>query len=191
MGLPLLNELQTLLHEEKTSQKTDLVLLERADKLLGHLQSVLNHSDEGLNDYDADELATQMAGLQILGKKDYREVMDDFAKVDTHGVSKQFFKFIDQVDDPRQSKDFLDKRSADDLLTYVATTHGQSVIDSWKKAIEAAQNGDKKSLIQIKDNVAKMFKWYTGQYGALKAHFKVGGAFDDLITKEDPAPEVK
>ena len=181
MALTLLNELQEIRLEERENQENSFLLVERVDKLLGHLHAMLGSAKEPLADVDSDELATQMAGLQLLGKKDNRESMDDFAKVDSAGVSKMFYNFLDQVDDPRQAKNFLKNRSADELLTYIATTHAPSVIEQWKKTIEQAQSGDSAALERIKTAVSKMFAFYQQQYNAMKSHLKVGGSFDPIV----------
>jgi hypothetical protein len=55
------------------------------------------------------------------------------------------------------------------------------VVSDWKNAIEAAQNGDVKSLAKIKDAVNKMYTFYQAQFNKLHSHFKVGGSFDDLV----------
>jgi|694.fasta_scaffold03827_35 hypothetical protein len=181
MAFELLNELQTLMQEDKSKKQQEFLLVERVDKLLGHLHAMLANKENPLEDVDVEELSTQLAGLQLLGKKDHRDAMDDFSKLDQAGVSKNFYKFLDQIDDPRQTPDFNDKRSADDLLKYIATTHAPSVVSDWKNAIEAAQNGDVKSLAKIKDAVNKMYTFYQAQFNKLHSHFKVGGSFDDLV----------
>jgi hypothetical protein len=187
-ALELLNELQGLLTEERHAQRQEFLLVERVDRLLGHLHAALGNGTDALEDVDIEELAGQLAGLQLLGKKDHRDAMDDFSKVDSAGISKTFFKFLDQIDDQRQTKDFSDKRSADELLSYIAKTHAPSILNDWKVAIESAQNGDIKALAKIKDAVSKMFQFYSSQYNKLKSHFKVGGAYDELIST--PSPQV-
>lgn len=187
MAFELLNELQTLMKEDKQKQQQEFLLVERVDKLLGHLHAMLANKENPLEDVDVEELSTQLAGLQLLGKKDHRDAMDDFSKLDGAGVSKNFWKFLDQIDDPRQTPDFSDKRSADDLLKYIATTHAPSVVADWKAAIEAAQAGDIKSLAKIKDAINKMYVFYQGQWNKLNSHFKVGGSYDDIVPSVGPA----
>jgi hypothetical protein len=188
----LINELQEMVIVEQfpVSEKQE-ILMERVDKLLGHLHAVLSNKTDPLNGENAEELSWQLAGLQLLGKKDNRDSMDDFAKIDTKGVSKNFFKFLDQVDDPRQTKDFSERRSADELLKYIATTHAASIVADWKKTIEAAQSGDANALERIKTAVAKLWDWYQGQYNAMKSHLKVGGSFDDIVPAKTDGPEVE
>lgn len=187
-ALELLNELQGLLTEERYAQRQEFLLVERVDRLLGHLHAALGNGTDALEDVDVEELAGQLAGLQLLGKKDHRDAMDDFSKVDSAGISKMFFKFLDQIDDQRQTKDFSDKRSADELLDYIAKTHAPSILNDWKVAIEAAQNGDVKALAKIKDAVNRMYIFYQGQYNKLKSHFRVGGSYDDLISNTNSLP---
>lgn len=185
MAFKLLNELQEIVSEDRLAEKYNFLLVERVDKLLGHLHAVLGNKEHALDDVDVEELSYQLAGLQVLGKRDYREAIDDFAKVDSAGVSKNFFKFLDQVDDPRQTKDFSDKRSADELLKYIAQTHAPSVVEQWKTAIEKAQNGDDTAYNKIKDAVAKMFQFYQTQYNKMKSHLKVGGSFDAVLADQE------
>lgn len=185
MALELLQELQTL----RQDQRNDYFLLERVDKFLGHLHATFalknENPVESFDDTELEELANQLAGLQLLGRKDDRDVMDDFAKLDKSGASKNFYKFLNDIDDNHAPKDFSEKRNANELLQDIGLTHAPSLAKAWKAQLEAAKGGDAAALNKVKANVDKMFNFYQRAYNQLKSHFGAGGAFDDVL---DPAP---
>lgn len=185
MALTLLQELQQI----RTEQKNEHVLMERVDKFLGHLHAQFGLKDTNpLESYDTEELeslAAQLAGLQLLGRKDDREAMDDFSKIDPSGASKNFFKFLDDIDDRNAAAQFSEKRNADTLLIDIANTHAPSLVKQWKAQLDAAQGGDQTSLTKIKGAVDKMFMFYQRAFNQLKSHFSAGGAFDDVMAPKE------
>ena len=181
MALKLLNELQQI----RQDQKDEYVLLERVDKFLGHLHAQFGLKNENpiesYDDTELDDLASQLAGLQLLGRKDDRDVMDDFSKLDKSGASKNFFKFLDDIDNQHAPKEFSEKRNADELLKDIGQTHAPSLTKAWRAQLEAAKGGDAAAMTKVKGNVDKMFNFYQRAYNQLKSHFGAGGAFDDVL----------
>jgi len=187
MAFELLNELQGILVEERQQEAQTQNLFESVDKFLGHLHAVLSLKDGGgLDSVDTEELSKQLAALQLLGRKDDRDVLDDFAKLDASGVSKKFYQFLQQIDDKKQTRDFADKRDADELLIYIGETHAPSLAKEFATRIEAAKSGDEAAKRWVAEKISKMFTWYQRQYNALRAHFGAGGAFDDLVPQKEP-----
>lgn len=182
MALQLLQEL----HEIRQDQRNDYMLLERVDKFLGHLHATFGLKDtnalEAMDDTELDELSNQLAGLQLLGRKDDRDVMDDFSKLDGSGASKNFFKFLNDIDNEHAPKDFSEKRNANELLQDIGATHAPSLAKAWRAQLDAAKGGDASAQNKIKGNIDKMFNFYQRAYNQLKSHFGAGGAFDDVLS---------
>jgi hypothetical protein len=184
MAFDKILELQSILIEQEQvsgKQEEVMMMFESVDKFLGHLVANLNHAETPFEGEESEKLAAQLAALQLLGRKDDREVLDDFAKLDPSGVSKQFFKFLQQIDDPRALKDFTKNRSADELLIAIGNDYAPSKVEEWKKVIDAAVEGDEKAKGRLKEAVTKLFSWYQKQLNALKTHFGVGGSFDPIV----------
>ena len=185
MKLSLLSELQTILVEQREEQEKSQQLFESVDKMLGHLHAVMGMKEASLDSIETEELSKQLAALQLLGRKDDRDAMDDFAKVDASGVSKRFFQFLQQIDDKNQPRDFSEKRTADELLAYIGETHAPSLVKEFATRIDAAKNGDESARRWLADKVTKQFTWYQRQYNAMRTHFSAGGAFDDLVPQKE------
>jgi DnaJ-domain-containing protein 1 len=184
-ALELLVELQTIRDEHKQ----EFILMERVDKFLGHLHAQFGLKNENplesLEDNELDEMSNALAGLQLLGRKDDRDVIDDFSKIDQSGASKNFFKFLDGLDNPHAPKEFSEKRNADELLQDIGATHAPSLAKAWRAQLEAAKGGDTTAMNKLKTNIDKMFNFYQRAYNQLKAHFGAGGAFDDVLMTKD------
>lgn len=167
--MSLLLELQELRESKKLADTT--LLVESVDKMLGHLFTDLSHGEQSLEKVDTKELATQIAGLIILAKADTREALDDFSKVDDQRVSRKFFKFLSELDENNQPRDFAEGLTADKFLQYVGTTHAKSKIEAWSKTIEDAKNGDEPSFTHLKEMIKKMHSHYSDILKKLKFRF--------------------
>lgn len=170
----LISDLVMLKEEEET--KEIYPLLESAETLLKNLVAkVKNKPDSFLEHVDLEVLAPQLAGLMLLGKRESRETIDDFSKLeDINGkkLSRNFYNFLRDIDSLHADKLFDNGQlTANKFLNYVGTTLAKSLTEDWKNILQRAKDGDAEATKKVTEALSKLNEYYSTRYRELTQVF--------------------
>jgi hypothetical protein len=144
MGFQLLSELYVI--EEDKALEQAYPLCESIETFLtALLKKAESRPEDFLKFMDVDQLSAQLNGLMILGKKEHRDVQDDFMdKEDVGGkqLSKNFHRFIQDVGEPHTDRVFKDGANANTLLLYIGKQNGKESFEKIKELVSAAKGSD-------------------------------------------------
>ena len=168
-------ELISGLVQLKEEQELDQVypMMESVETLLRNLTSKITAKpDNFLEHIEIEQLAPQLAGLMILGKKDNRESFDDFAQVDPEKkVSKNFYYFLRDIDEQHADRIFDEGLTANKFLLFIGNTHAKSLTEEWKAILEKAKAGDQPAVEKVKQAFTKLNEHYGAVYKKLTDAF--------------------
>ncbi len=159
----LIQELQFL--AEVRGVKPDKILIESADTLLGALYARL--ANDGLYDINIQDTAEILAGLTVLGKRDYRQSFPDLADnvvvlriLNDLGEQDQKKMFTDSSrNEPDGKNHVLNTMTADEKIKDLAS-FASKLVQDYSDLIEKAKGGDATALRRLSGLVGQMRTFY-------------------------------
>lgn len=169
----MINEFEILKEEQEMTKVYPLI--ESVETLLRNLVAKVKLKPESfLEHIDIEVLAPQLAGLMLLGKKDNREVIQDFGKledIDGKKLSKNFYLFLRDIDELHSDKIFDEGLTANKFLNYIGNVHAKSLTEDWKKILQQAKDGEETALTKVKAALTKLNEYYATRYRELTSAF--------------------